>query len=189
MKKRISMYILTVFSIAIISIALTTVLPVQKDKKDRSARIAQVLDNVWDEYGFFSFQIGDTDPTLWIIMDETKSEEKLMTYLKENLSRSDLEHYRIEILKKSLEEHQNERTMNQISDMIQDYIKEKDYQNISLAYPSVDKTTGLLTVNNASEIANEDLKKEFEELVINNSGELSLVDNFSYDIEVITPIE
>lgn len=112
-----------------------------------------------------------------------------MTYLKENLSRSDLEHYRIEILKKSLEEHQNERTMNQISDMIQDYIKEKDYQNISLAYPSVDKTTGLLTVNNASEIANEDLKKEFEELVINNSGELSLVDNFSYDIEVITPIE
>lgn len=72
------MYILVVFSIAIISIALTTVLPVQKDKKDRSARIAQVLDNVWDEYGFFSFQIGDTDPTLWIIMDETKSEEKLV---------------------------------------------------------------------------------------------------------------
>lgn len=53
------------------------------DSKARDGRIASVIDNGFDEYGLLSFEISDTDPnpTIFIVMDEAKSEKKLQEYL------------------------------------------------------------------------------------------------------------
>jgi predicted Zn-dependent protease len=110
MKKIISGLMVVV--VALILIVYTNI------KEAESYSTASVLESVWDEFGLFSFFIGeeaedinpttgeDLDPTIWIEMDETKSELELREYLEENLSKSDLNHYKIEIAQRSLQEVQ-----------------------------------------------------------------------------------
>ena len=42
-------------------------------------------------------------PTIWIGMDETKSEQELREYLKENIDKYDLIYYDIEVFKKDIQ--------------------------------------------------------------------------------------
>jgi hypothetical protein len=79
-----------------------------KDEATREDRIASVMDATFDESGLFSFQMVDTDPTIFIEMDETKSEKEFLEYLEKNMSQSDLSHYNIEITKRNLQEVQRE---------------------------------------------------------------------------------
>ncbi|MEJ9280244.1 MULTISPECIES: hypothetical protein [Ureibacillus] len=190
MKKKFPILIILTISFMIIStfLYLNNVTPtIQNDKKARTERISSVLNDVWDRFGFFSYQIGNTDTTIWIVMDDSKNEEELMTYLTENLSPSDLKYYNIKILKKNKEEAKVERAMQQISYLIFDYIQEKGYKNIKVMYPTFDKMKGLITIENSSEVSNEVLKKEFENLVVNHYTELSIDDKISYEIQLITP--
>lgn len=190
MKKKFPILIILTISFMIIStfLYLNNVTPtIQNDKKARTERISSVLNDVWDRFGFFSYQIGNTDTTIWIVMDDSKNEEELMTYLTENLSPSDLKYYNIKILKKNKEEAKVERAMQQISSLIFDYIQEKGYKNIKVMYPTFDKMKGLITIENSSEVSNEVLKKEFENLVVNHYTELSIDDKISYEIQLITP--
>ena len=190
MKKKFPILIILTISFMIIStfLYLNNVTPtIQNDKKARTERISSVLNDVWDRFGFFSYQIGNTDTTIWIVMDDSKNEEELMTYLTENLSPSDLKYYNIKILKKNKEGAKVERAMQQISSLIFDYIQEKGYKNIKVMYPTFDKMKGLITIENSSEVSNEVLKKEFENLVVNHYTELSIDDKISYEIQLITP--
>lgn len=80
-------------------------------KEARTDRIAFVLRAAWDEFGLVSFQIGDTDPTIWIGMGENKSEQNLREYLKVNIDKYDLIHYNIEIFKEGLPELETEHSI------------------------------------------------------------------------------
>ncbi|MEC1262088.1 hypothetical protein P9D34_16990 [Bacillus swezeyi] len=63
----------------------------------------EVLDSAWDKFGLVSYMIGDTDPTISIGMDETKSEERLREYLDQNLPQEAKEKYDIEIIQRDIE--------------------------------------------------------------------------------------
>ncbi|PGM60075.1 hypothetical protein CN947_19140 [Bacillus cereus] len=66
-------------------------------KELREERIATAIENVWDKYDLASFQIGITDPIIWIETEKMDYKKEWLTYLKKNVSNSDLEHYNIEI--------------------------------------------------------------------------------------------
>ncbi|MBD8071588.1 hypothetical protein [Bacillus sp. PS06] len=85
---------------------------VNDSKEARAERIASVLEDGWDEFGLFSFGIGDTDPVISIGMDETKSEQELRDYLKENIDKYDLIHYDIEIFQKNIQELEKEHSLS-----------------------------------------------------------------------------
>ncbi|MGG4266118.1 hypothetical protein [Peribacillus simplex] len=70
--------------------------------------VTSVIDSAWDQFGLFSSQIDETDSTIWIEMDKSKSEQELRKYLKENLPQTDLNKYKIEIITRDLEEVKNE---------------------------------------------------------------------------------
>ncbi|MGM7680784.1 hypothetical protein ACSVDA_01390 [Cytobacillus sp. Hm23] len=72
-------------------------------KEEQPYNTAFVLKEAWDEFGLFSYMIGDTDPIIWIQMDEEKSDLELRKYLELNLSQADLEHYSIDIIQTSIE--------------------------------------------------------------------------------------
>lgn len=74
---------------------------------ERWERIAPVLSDGFDEYGLFSFQANTYDSIIWIEMDETKSELKLQEYLERNIDKSDLNHFSIDIKKRSAQEDEN----------------------------------------------------------------------------------
>ncbi|MFL0366239.1 hypothetical protein ACH0BF_24995, partial [Pseudobacillus sp. 179-B 2D1 NHS] len=57
----------------------------------------------------------------------------LQKYLKENVSKSDLNHYNIEILKRNLQEVEEEHTMLQIESIVFDYLEAIKTKNISAA--------------------------------------------------------
>lgn len=44
------------------------------------------MEGEWDEFGLFSFGIGETGAVISIGMDKTKSEDELRRYLNDNLS-------------------------------------------------------------------------------------------------------
>ncbi len=148
-------------------------------------RIASILDNAWDEFGLFSFQIGDTDPTIWIVMDETKSEVQLKKYLEKNTNRSDLSQYNIDISKRSLQEVETEHFMSMVSGIVFDYIKEKNYNDVQVYHPAIEPEPILkITIPKTSELSSENLKMELEDLIIFKNSELPKKD-ISYKIQVI----
>ncbi|WP_077212450.1 hypothetical protein [Bacillus dakarensis] len=109
MKKFISGLIVGAIVVSMINIFINKDdVTVSDSKEARVDRIASVLQDAWDEFGLFSFEIGDTDPTIWIGMDETKNEQELREYLKGNIDKYDLIHYNIEILKKDIQELEKE---------------------------------------------------------------------------------
>ncbi|WP_412677675.1 hypothetical protein [Bacillus swezeyi] len=65
--------------------------------------LKEVLDSAWDKFGLVNYMIGDTDPTISIGMDETKSEERLREYLDQNLPQEAKEKYDIEIIQRDIE--------------------------------------------------------------------------------------
>ncbi|MGM0924713.1 MAG: hypothetical protein ACQEWW_26605 [Bacillota bacterium] len=134
-------------SVLMIVVAVVIVFNVYSNKDDvstindgeaRADRIASVLNTGFDKYGLFSFGIGDTDPTIWIVMDEAKSEQELQEYLKENVSKSDLNYYNIEISKRNLQEVEEEHTMFQVENIVYDYLEAIETKNISAAIKYAD---------------------------------------------------
>lgn len=54
-----------------------------------------VVNSVWDKYEVQSTNIGDTDPVIWIDVYNKNDIELVNDYVKENLSKKDLEHYEV----------------------------------------------------------------------------------------------
>ncbi|MFL0366182.1 hypothetical protein ACH0BF_24635 [Pseudobacillus sp. 179-B 2D1 NHS] len=134
MKKFISVLMIVVIFVIVFNVySNKDDVSTSNDGKTRSDRIASVLNTGFDEYGLFSFEIGNTDPTIRIVMDEAKSKQELQKYLKENVSKSDLNHYNIEILKRNLQEVEEEHTMLQIESIVFDYLEAIKTKNISAA--------------------------------------------------------
>ncbi|MCY8825968.1 hypothetical protein [Bacillus atrophaeus] len=77
---------------------------------------AELLESIWDEFGLFSFEIGQTDPAITIGMDQTKSEAKLREYLNDNLSEEAKKKYDVYIFKDDINKLEKEH---------QKYLQEK----------------------------------------------------------------
>lgn len=154
------------------------------DDERRGDHIASVLDNALDEFGLFSFQVSP-DSTIFIEMDETKSELQLKKYLEENVNETDLSQYNIHITKRSLQEVETEIFMSEVSDIVYDYIQEKNYHDVELYYPSIEPKPILkISIPKSNERSSENMKKELEEVLASKSIELSKKD-ISYEIHVI----
>ena len=93
--------------------------------KARDDRIASVINTAFDEYGLFNSQVGSTDSIIRIEMDEANCEQELLEYLEKNISKADLSHYNIKILKRNLKEVQTEHAMLLLEGIAMDYIKKK----------------------------------------------------------------
>ena len=148
----------------------------QSEEEMRDDRILNVLDNVWDKFGLYSFQVGGTDHTIWIVMDETKSKSALEMYLKENISTEDLNHYRLIIETKHPEIAELENSRMGIIKIVGDYLDVNGYKNIEISYPQTLEVGEkfIITLNNkeSTKISNEILKKELDILVANPDPEL-----------------
>lgn len=70
------------------------------DREIREERIATVLEAAWGKYDLSSFQIGVTEPTIWIEIEEIEHKKELITYLEKNISKPDLNHYKIDVFEK-----------------------------------------------------------------------------------------
>lgn len=99
MKKRLIGFLVLVPALIMSGITL-----IEANKKSP----LEVIDNIRDEFGIFSVQIGMTDPAITIGMDQTKSEKKLREYLEHNLSREAKEKYKIYIFKDDIEKLEKE---------------------------------------------------------------------------------
>ena len=152
--------------------------------EERWDRIASVLDNAWDEFGLFSFQVSP-DSTIFIEMDETKSEVQLKKYLEENVNKTDLSQYNIDITKRSLQEVETEIFMSEVSNIVYDYIQGKNYHDVELYYPSIEpKPILTIVIPKSNERSSENMKKELEEVLASKIVERSKKD-ISYEIQVI----
>lgn len=152
--------------------------------EERWNRIASVLDNTWDEFGLFSFQV-TPDSTIFIEMDETKSEVQLKKYLEENVNKTDLSQYNIEITKRSLQDVETESFMHKVSNIVWDYIQEKNYNDVEIYPPSIEPEPILkIIIPKFSELSSESLKMELEDLLVSKKSELPKKD-ISYEIQVI----
>ncbi|CAM4275769.1 hypothetical protein [Bacillus manliponensis] len=69
-------------------------------KEGQSYSTSSVLDSAYEKFKLSSYQIGITDPNISIEILGNTSEEEVRKYLEKNLSKSDLNHYQIEISKK-----------------------------------------------------------------------------------------
>lgn len=63
-------------------------------------RTENVLHAAMGEYDLESFQIGITDPVIWVVVAEEENEEDVRQYLERKFSRSDINKYMIDIRKK-----------------------------------------------------------------------------------------
>ncbi|MEC1612588.1 hypothetical protein P9E09_21590 [Bacillus mojavensis] len=110
MKKRLIGFLVLVPALIMSGITL-----IEANKKSP----LEVIDNIRDEFGLFSVQIGQTDPAITIGMDQTKSEAKLREYLDHNLSREAKEKYKIYIFKGDIakleKEHQEYLQANNLN--------------------------------------------------------------------------
>lgn len=150
----------------------------------RSDRIASVLNNAFDEFGLFSFQV-TPDSTIFIEMDETKSEVQLKKYLEEHVNKNDLSQYNIDITKRSLQEVETEMFMSEVSHIVYDYIQEKNYHDVELYHPSIEPKPILkILIPKSYERSSENIKKELEEVLASESVALSKKE-ISYEIQVI----
>ncbi|MGE8081983.1 hypothetical protein [Peribacillus loiseleuriae] len=111
MKKFISVLMIVVVVVLIFTVYINKNDVYTNKGEARADRIASVLHTAWDGFGLFSFQLGETDPTIWIGMDETKSELELREYLEENIDKSDLSHYNIKVFKKNIQELETEHLL------------------------------------------------------------------------------
>ncbi len=158
------------------------------NNETRWNRIASVLENAWDEFGLFSFQV-TPDSTILIEMDETKSELQLIKYLEENVNKTDMSQYNIDITKRSLQDVETESFMMKVSGIVYDYIQEKNYNDVELYHPSIEPEPILkISIPKSSERSIENLKKELEDVLASKSAELPKKD-ISYEIQVIERID
>lgn len=185
MKKFISVLMIAVVVVLMFNIYINKN-DVSSDGETRAERIADVLNTGFDEYGLFSFEIGATNPTIWIIMDKAKSEQELRKYIEKNVSKSDLSHYNLEISQRSLQVVEREHTMFQIEGIVMEYIKEKKYTDVQVHYLSSIEPEQVLkiTISETSERSSEDLKTELENLLASKDFEFVLKD-ITYEIQVI----
>lgn len=184
-------------SVFIIIVVVVLVININIDKNDSFSinnvekqwnRIASVLDNTWDEFGLFSFQV-TPDSTILIEMDETKSELQLIKYLEENVNKTDLNQYNIEITKRSLHEVETESFMMEVLGIVSDYLQEKNYHDVDLYHPSMEPTPILkISIPKSSEQSSENMKKELEDVLATKSAELPNKD-ISYEIQVIEHVD
>ncbi|MGN7176552.1 hypothetical protein BK139_23190 [Paenibacillus sp. FSL R5-0490] len=157
------------------------------DGKARDDRIASVINAAFDEYGLFNSQVGGTDSIIRIEMDEANSEQELLEYLEKNISKADLSHYNIKILKRNLKEVQTEHAMLLLEGIAMDYIKEKNYYDVQVYYPNGKPGQVLkVIINETSERSSEDLKAELENFLATKGAELPLgLRDISYEIQII----
>ncbi|WP_211263231.1 hypothetical protein [Lysinibacillus contaminans] len=186
MRNFISVFIIVVVVVLVINIDIdkNDSFSSNNDDEKQGNRIASVLDNAWDEFGLFSFQV-TPDSTILIEMDETKSELQLKKYLEENVNKTDLSQYNIDITKKSLQEVETESFMSEVSDIVSDYIQEKKYHDVELYHPSIEPKPILkISIPKSNERSSENMKKELDYVLASKSAELSKKD-ISYEIQVI----
>ncbi len=151
-------------------------------------RIASVIENAWDHFGLLSFQ-ATPDSTIFIEMDETKSELQLRKYLEENVNKTDLNQYNIEITKKSLHEVETESFMMKASDIVYDYLQKNNYHDVDIYVPSIKPTPILkISIPKSSTRSGENIKKELEDVLTSKSTELPNKD-ISYEIQVIERVD
>ena len=148
----------------------------QSEKEMRVDRISTVINNAWDKFGLYSLEIGETDSTIRIVMDETKSKIALEMYLRENISTKDLNHYKLDITTKHPEIVELEDSMFGIKKIVGDYLAVNGYKNIEISYPQTLDVGEkfIITLNNkeSTKVSNEILKKELDILLANPSPEL-----------------
>lgn len=68
--------------------------------KEEQYSTSSVLKSAYEKFRLSSVQVGVTDPNIWIVIKDNTSEKEVREYLEKNLSKSDLNHYQIEISKK-----------------------------------------------------------------------------------------
>ena len=185
-------------SVFIIIVVVVLVINIDIDKNDSFSnnnddekqwdRIASVLENAWDDFGLFSFQ-ATPDSTIFIEMDKTKNELQLIKYLEENVNKTDLNQYNIEITKKSLHEVETESFMMEVSVIVSDYLQENNYHDVDIYAPSIEPTPILkISIPKSSTRSSENIKKELEDVLASKSAELPNKD-ISYKIQVIEHID
>ncbi|QDQ02432.1 hypothetical protein FOH38_19255 [Lysinibacillus fusiformis] len=186
-------------SVFIIIVVVVLVINIDIDKNDSFSnnnvdvekqwdRISSVLENAWDDFGLFSFQ-ATPDSTIFIEMDETKSELQLIKYLEENVNKTDLNQYNIEITKKSLHEVETESFMMEVSVIVSDYLQENNYHDVDIYAPSIKPTPILkISIPKSSTRSSENIKKELEDVLASKSAELPNKD-ISYEIQVIEHVD
>ncbi|MEN8702305.1 hypothetical protein [Bacillus infantis] len=168
--------------VIMISAALLTIFDLNFNREEvstkdsaevRSERIEEVLMSAWNQFGLFSFSVGGTDPVIWIQMDENSSRQEFLAYLEKNISKKDLSHYTIKILKRSLQEVETEHAMTLLQGFATDYIKEKNYGDVQAHY-SLDKSDAVLKVliDSTSNLSSEELKTEIENYLAARKSEL-----------------
>ncbi|WP_107839883.1 hypothetical protein [Metasolibacillus meyeri] len=184
MKKVFFISILIIGFFILIGLLNIDSVSIQDKEQMRITRINSALENVWDTFGLLSVQIGGTDSTIEIVMDDNKSEQGLRNYLTDHINKADLKHYNIEISKKSLEEVKIEMAVGQALSLIHNYINEHQYKDIQIITPYIETRPWepLLIIKNSetNRITNEALKNE----VINLIEGLPTKDIF-YEIIVI----
>ncbi|KPN93072.1 hypothetical protein [Lysinibacillus sp. ZYM-1] len=186
-------------SVFIIIVVVILVINIDIDKNDSFSnnnvdvekkwdRIASVLENAWDDFGLFSFQ-ATPDSTIFIEMDETKSELQLIKYLEENINKTDLNQFNIEITKKSLHEVETESFMMEVSGIVFDYLQENNYHDVDIYVPSIKPTPILkISIPKSSTRSSENIKKELKDVLASKSAKLPNKD-ISYEIQVIEHID
>ncbi|MFL0583860.1 hypothetical protein ACH0B6_14885 [Solibacillus silvestris] len=108
MKKFISGLIVGIVVTLIVTVSFyKNEIAASESNVERWERIASVLNDGFDEYGLFSFGANTYDSIIWIEMDETKSELQLKEYLKKNVDKSDLNHFSLDIKKRSAQEDES----------------------------------------------------------------------------------
>lgn len=186
MKKFISGLIVGIVVTLIFTVSFNkNEIAVSDSNAERWKRIAPVLSDGFDEYGLFSFQANTYDSIIYIAMDENKSELQLKEYLKKNVDKSDLKHFKLDIEKRNAQKEETGYFMNVVSRIVWDYITEKDYQDVSIQHPIIEPEPLLtITIPENSELSNEVLKKELEGLLVTKKSELPRKE-ISYKIQVI----
>ena len=188
-----------IISVFIIIVVVVLVVNIDFDKNDSFSNnnvnvekhwdhIASVIENAWDDFGIFSFQ-ATPDSTIFIEMDETKSELQLRKYLEENVNKTDLNQYNIEITKKSLHEVETESFMMEASNIIYDYLQKNNYHDVDIYDPSIKPTPILkISIPKSSTRSGENIKRELEDVLTSKSTELPNKD-ISYEIQVIERVD
>lgn len=157
----------------------------QNMKEESSKQITNALNSVADEFGFFSFQIDQTDSSIWIVMDETKSEAQLKEYLEKNINKNHLNQYTFHFKKTSPEKIKIEEVLSEVFQNASEYIKNKGYQDVTVIYPSLDPESSIkVIISKDSERSNEDLQKELEDLLNSKISELQKMD-IHFQLQVI----
>ncbi|CAM4413761.1 hypothetical protein BAMA_10470 [Bacillus manliponensis] len=100
--KKFSLTLITMIACLLVFGSFTTnqAETLKTDREIREERIATVLEDAWEKYDLSSFQIGVTDPTIWVEIEEIEHKKELITYLEKNISKSDLNHYKIDVFEK-----------------------------------------------------------------------------------------